>query len=177
METDMNVMLVFRLEDKRYGLPVAGIRKVISNPKVTPLPQTPPMMIGVTNYRNRIVPLLRLTDILREDIDRPVVLSEEQENAKRDLAGRERRAVSRGYRFEKNQHAIMIDDAADGDLFIIAEGSRGLTGFAVSSVAGVRDTEGAIVINREEAEYAYGVKVKKIVLQDPQEPQITILSY
>ena len=53
-------ILVFELENQRYGLPVVDVIETIRAVTITPLPQAPPIVEGVINFRGSVVPVLDL---------------------------------------------------------------------------------------------------------------------
>lgn len=53
-------LIVFKLGDEEYGLPIDAIREVISTPKIARVPQTPNYVMGVANIRGNIITILNL---------------------------------------------------------------------------------------------------------------------
>lgn len=53
-------LLVFRLEEERYGLPLGAIREVLRAVWIARLPNAPDIVEGVVNLRGRPVPVLDL---------------------------------------------------------------------------------------------------------------------
>ncbi len=53
-------LLVFSLAGERYGVETAHVLEVISLRELTPVPCTPPAILGVVNHRGRILPVLDL---------------------------------------------------------------------------------------------------------------------
>lgn len=52
--------VVFRLEEQRYALHLSQVERVVSMVAVSPLPQTPAVVVGVINYHGSVVPVLDL---------------------------------------------------------------------------------------------------------------------
>lgn len=178
MEKEKGEILVFLLGNKEYGLPVEKIRKILAAPLITSIPLMPPRMLGIMNYRNSIVPLLELKEILREDIEAPVILTEEEENAGAERQGMEKFILDEPEENEDQEENISLKNENKGPgeaLFLIARGAGGLTGLSVDAFFGVKKTEGAKVLSRENKEYDFGIKVKEVILRDPAKPRITIL--
>ncbi len=50
--------LVFELGSQRYGLPVADVIETVRAVTITALPQAPPIVEGILNFRGRVVPVL-----------------------------------------------------------------------------------------------------------------------
>jgi len=57
-------LLIFRLGDGGYSLPARLVREVQSLTRWTPLPSTPPCVIGLVNVRGRLVVALDLRPLL-----------------------------------------------------------------------------------------------------------------
>ena len=53
-------ILVFELENQRYGLPVVDVIETIRAVTITPLPQAPSIVEGILNFRGTVVPVLDL---------------------------------------------------------------------------------------------------------------------
>jgi purine-binding chemotaxis protein CheW len=53
-------LVVFRLDEQRYALPVAAVERVIRAVAVTPLPNAPPVVLGVIDVEGRVLPVLNL---------------------------------------------------------------------------------------------------------------------
>jgi purine-binding chemotaxis protein CheW len=51
-------ILTFRAGNQEYGLPVSHIIQIIEMVTITALPQMPPAVQGVINYRGRVIPVL-----------------------------------------------------------------------------------------------------------------------
>ena len=56
-------ILEFLLAQERYGIETRHIREVYPLKELTPLPSTPPFVLGVVNARGRIVPVLDIKTI------------------------------------------------------------------------------------------------------------------
>lgn len=52
--------VVFRLEGQRYALRLTQVEHVVSMVAVSPLPETPAVVVGVINHRGSVVPVLDL---------------------------------------------------------------------------------------------------------------------
>ncbi|HUF80182.1 MAG TPA: chemotaxis protein CheW [Burkholderiales bacterium] len=60
MSSIPNRVVVFTLGDRRYGLPLPAVERVVRMVDVTPLPQAPAIVLGVVNVRGRVIPVLNL---------------------------------------------------------------------------------------------------------------------
>ncbi len=53
-------LVVFSLDDQRYGLPLSTVERIIHAVDVTPLPQAPDIVLGVVNVQGRVIPVINL---------------------------------------------------------------------------------------------------------------------
>jgi purine-binding chemotaxis protein CheW len=53
-------LVVFRLDNQRYALPLAAVERVIRAVEVTPLPGAPPAVVGVIDVRGQVIPVFDL---------------------------------------------------------------------------------------------------------------------
>ncbi len=53
-------IVVFALDDRRYGLPLSAVERIVRMVDVTPLPRAPEIVLGVVNVQGRIIPALNL---------------------------------------------------------------------------------------------------------------------
>jgi purine-binding chemotaxis protein CheW len=51
-------LVVFRLGDSRYALPLQTVERVVPVVEITPLPKAPPIVLGAVNLGGRILPVL-----------------------------------------------------------------------------------------------------------------------
>lgn len=61
--TEVRELLVFSLAGERYGIETAYVLEVIPLRELTPVPCTPPFVLGVVNYRGRVLPVLDLRKV------------------------------------------------------------------------------------------------------------------
>jgi purine-binding chemotaxis protein CheW len=59
-DEDANHILVFTVADMRHALFLSGVEKVEYAVEVTPFPEAPHVVIGVTNWRGQILPALSM---------------------------------------------------------------------------------------------------------------------
>jgi purine-binding chemotaxis protein CheW len=57
---DPGQYLTFQLNGQMYGVPVASVREINRVVEVTPIPQTPPFVVGVMNLRGKVIPVIGL---------------------------------------------------------------------------------------------------------------------
>jgi purine-binding chemotaxis protein CheW len=62
--TAMLDLLVFSLAGERYGIETEHVLETMSLRELTPVPCTPPLILGVINHRGRILPVLDLRRLL-----------------------------------------------------------------------------------------------------------------
>lgn len=53
-------LVVFALDDQRYGLPLSAVERIVRVVEVTPLPQAPDIVLGVVNVQGRVIPVINL---------------------------------------------------------------------------------------------------------------------
>ena len=60
MSSTSSRVVVFTLDDRRYGIALSAVERVVRMVDVTPLPQAPAIVLGVVNLRGRVIPVLDL---------------------------------------------------------------------------------------------------------------------
>ncbi len=53
-------LVVFRLDDRRYALPLTVVERVVRAVEVTPLPHAPAIVLGAINVWGRVLPVLNV---------------------------------------------------------------------------------------------------------------------
>ena len=56
----MSQLLVFQLDEQRYGLNLTAVERILPSVEVTPLPKAPEIVLGVINVLGRILPVLNI---------------------------------------------------------------------------------------------------------------------
>jgi len=51
---------VFALDGQRYALPLGTVERIVRAVEVTPLPEAPPIVLGVINVQGRVLPVVNL---------------------------------------------------------------------------------------------------------------------
>ncbi|MBI3919189.1 MAG: purine-binding chemotaxis protein CheW [Betaproteobacteria bacterium] len=69
-------LVVFTLDDGRYGLELSTVERVVRAVDITPLPKAPDIVSGVINVRGRIVPVMNVRRRFRLP-ERPINLSDQ----------------------------------------------------------------------------------------------------
>ena len=64
-------LLSFQLAEEQYAVSIDSVREIITYQSVTPLPQTSPAVLGVTNLRGRIILVVDLRTALGLDARAP----------------------------------------------------------------------------------------------------------
>jgi purine-binding chemotaxis protein CheW len=59
MSTELQVV-IFELDERRYGLRLSTVERILPAVDVTPLPRTPPFVWGVIDVQGQIVPVMSL---------------------------------------------------------------------------------------------------------------------
>ncbi len=70
------LLLVFRLADRRYALPLAAVERVVRAVAVTPVPDAPAIVLGVISVHGQIVPVLSMR--LRFGLPQPALGPDDQ---------------------------------------------------------------------------------------------------
>jgi purine-binding chemotaxis protein CheW len=58
--SELAQLVVFRLDQQRYALPLAVVERVVRAVEVTRLPQAPQIVLGAINVHGRVVPVLNV---------------------------------------------------------------------------------------------------------------------
>lgn len=68
-------IVVFKLGEEEYGLPIDQIKEVVITPTITRMPQTPSYMKGVANIRGNVIAILDLEEkfVLTRNMESPHV--------------------------------------------------------------------------------------------------------
>lgn len=53
-------LVVFRLDERRYALPLTVVERVVRAVEVTPLPKAPAIVLGAINVQGRVLPVLNV---------------------------------------------------------------------------------------------------------------------
>ena len=61
----MDRLVVFTLDDQRYGLPLSAVERVVPMVDITPLPKAPDIVLGVVDVQGRVIPVVNLRRRLR----------------------------------------------------------------------------------------------------------------
>lgn len=56
----LSQLVIFMLDDRRYALPLAVVERIIRAVEITPLPKAPDIVLGLINWRGRIIPVMNL---------------------------------------------------------------------------------------------------------------------
>src|ERR1700726_996115 len=58
--SELAQLVVFRLDERRYALPLAVVERVVRAVDVTPLPKASPIVLGAINLHGRVLPVLNV---------------------------------------------------------------------------------------------------------------------
>lgn len=58
--SEITQLVVFRLDERRYALPLAAVEQVVRAVDVTPLPGAPAIVLGAINVHGRVLPVLNV---------------------------------------------------------------------------------------------------------------------
>ncbi len=100
----MGQLVLFTLDDRRYGLPLSAVERVVRMVDVTLLPKAPQIVLGVVNVQGRVIPVVdlrrrfglpernfALTDqlVIARTVRRPVALVADAVSGVLEYSGRE----------------------------------------------------------------------------------------
>ena len=55
-----NQIIIFTLDDQRYGLPLSAVERVVRMVDITPLPKAPDNVLGIINVQGRVIPVINM---------------------------------------------------------------------------------------------------------------------
>lgn len=61
----MSEVVVFTLDEQRYGLPVERVERVVRAAEITPLPLAPQTVLGAVTLQGEVVPVLNVRHCVR----------------------------------------------------------------------------------------------------------------
>jgi purine-binding chemotaxis protein CheW len=53
-------LVIFTLDDQRYALPLPAVDRVVRMVAITPLPNAPDIILGVVNFKGRVIPVVNV---------------------------------------------------------------------------------------------------------------------
>ena len=56
--------VVFPIGEDRYAVPTSAVREVVSDPRLTPLPTAPAVLLGAFNLRGEVIPMFDTAALL-----------------------------------------------------------------------------------------------------------------
>ena len=59
-DTTTNQIVVFTLRDRRHGLPLSAVERIVRVVEVTSLPKAPDIVLGVVNVQGRVIPVINV---------------------------------------------------------------------------------------------------------------------
>ncbi len=60
--------LIFRLRQLQYGIPVSSVREIFPLPEINPVPEAPGDILGLLNWRGKVLPVMHLDRRLGQPI-------------------------------------------------------------------------------------------------------------
>jgi purine-binding chemotaxis protein CheW len=55
-----NFLIIFTLDDQRYGLSLHAAQRVVRMVAITPLPDAPDVILGVVNFHGQVIPVINV---------------------------------------------------------------------------------------------------------------------
>jgi purine-binding chemotaxis protein CheW len=71
-----NQLVIFTLNDRRYGLPLSAVERIVRVVDVTSLPTAPDIVLGVVNVQGRVIPVINVRQRFRLP-EREIALSDQ----------------------------------------------------------------------------------------------------
>jgi len=56
----LNRCVIFKLDEQKFGLYLSNVERIIRAVEVTPLPQSPEVVLGVINVQGKIIPVVNI---------------------------------------------------------------------------------------------------------------------
>ncbi len=53
-------LVVFTLDEQRYAVPLSAVERVVRMVEITPIPQTPEIVLGLINVREWVIPVINV---------------------------------------------------------------------------------------------------------------------
>lgn len=57
---ETNQIVIFTVSDRRYGLPLSAVERIVRVVDVTSLPKAPEIVLGVVNVQGRVIPVINV---------------------------------------------------------------------------------------------------------------------
>ena len=62
--------VVFKLDNEEFGVPILEVKEIVKNIEITPVPDSPPFILGVINLRGKVAPVMDMEkrfNLIREN--------------------------------------------------------------------------------------------------------------
>jgi purine-binding chemotaxis protein CheW len=56
----LHQLVVFTLDEQRYAVPLSAVERIVRLVEITPVPETPEIVLGVINVQGRILPVVNI---------------------------------------------------------------------------------------------------------------------
>jgi len=138
-QTGQNQIVLFTLDEPRYALYLSAVERVVRAVEITPLPEAPGIVLGVINWKGKIIPVMDIRKrfnlparemglddrlIIARAAERQVALAADSVDGIRELTDQE--MVSAGQSIPFTQHLKGVAKV-DGDLVLIYDLDRFLS--------------------------------------------------
>ena len=77
--------VVFKLDGEEFGVPILEVKEIVKNTEITPVPDSPPFILGVINLRGKVAPVMDMEkrfNLIRENQITPehIIMYEDETN-------------------------------------------------------------------------------------------------
>jgi purine-binding chemotaxis protein CheW len=131
----LSSIVVFSLEEQKYGVPIEMVREIITYSEITPVPGTPPFFEGFMNVRGELVSVTNLRQLIGME-------TPDDQSRFKILILTSMEGASRGIMADD---VTAIVDFSLEDLQPAENGKKG-EGFPKEVLRGVADVEGDLVV-------------------------------
>jgi purine-binding chemotaxis protein CheW len=131
----LSSIVVFSLEEQKYGAPIEMVREIITYSEITPVPGTPPFFEGFMNVRGELVSVTNLRQLIGME-------TPDDQSRFKILILTSMEGASRGIMADD---VTAIVDFSLEDLQPAENGKKG-EGFPKEVLRGVADVEGDLVV-------------------------------
>jgi purine-binding chemotaxis protein CheW len=69
-------IVVFSMEDQRYGLALAKVKRVVRMVEITPLPKAPDIVHGIVNMQGQVIPVINMRKRFSLPVREPDVMDQ-----------------------------------------------------------------------------------------------------
>jgi purine-binding chemotaxis protein CheW len=105
-------LLVFKLANEEYALPLTEVREIMKTPEITPVPNMPDTVKGVANLRGKVVTIVDLGTVFNMHTDTPNEVTPEvnpETTSKEATDETETPVAAKVPKTENSQHIVIAE--------------------------------------------------------------------